>query len=74
MLRLYSRARCGLCDEMAEALRTRGVAFEEVDVDNDPRLVARYGRRVPVLADERGEEICHARLDEAALRSRLGLE
>ena len=74
MLRLYGRTGCGLCDEMAEALRSRGLAFEEIDVDGDPRLAARYGRRVPVLADAAGEEICHARLDEPALRARLGLE
>jgi hypothetical protein len=55
---------------MAQALRALGVAFEEFDVDGDPALAARYGRRVPVLTDAAGAEICHTRLDEAALRAR----
>jgi len=74
VLRLYGREGCGLCEEMAGALTAAGIAFEEVDVDGDPRLVARFGRRVPVLADARGREICHARLDPAALRAHLELE
>jgi hypothetical protein len=59
---------------MAEALRGLGVAFDKVDVDADPALAARYGRRVPVLAGRDGIEICAGRIDAAALRGRLGLE
>lgn len=59
---------------MASALHGLGVAFEKVDVDADPALAARYGRRVPVLADRDGIEICAERFDTAALRARLGLE
>ena len=59
---------------MADALRGLGVAFDEVDVDADPALATRYGRRVPVLAGRDGIEICEGRLDAAALRARLGLE
>ena len=59
---------------MAEILRGLGVAFDEVDVDTDPVLAARYGRRVPVLAGRDGGEICEGRVDAAALRARLGLE
>jgi glutaredoxin len=72
-LRLYGRGYCHLCEEMAGALRALGVAFEEFDVDADPALEARYGERVPVLTDAAGVEICHCRLDEAALRSRLAV-
>jgi len=56
---------------MAEGLRALGVPFDEIDVDSDPALKKRYGLRVPVLADALGNEICHARLDEAALREAL---
>ena len=42
---------------MAAALRSRGVAFEEIDVDSDPALREKYGLRVPVLTDARGNEI-----------------
>jgi glutaredoxin len=74
MLRLYGRGACHLCDVMADALRRLGVAFEKVDVDQRPELALRYGDRVPVLADADGREVCHGRLDTAALHARLALE
>ena len=58
---------------MARALRALGVDFEEIDVDADPALASRYDERVPVLTDAAGLEICHTRLDEAALRARLAV-
>ena len=67
-LRLYGRRHCHLCEEMAEALRARGLAFEEIDVDGSAELKERYGRFVPVLTDAAGKELCRVRLDEAALR------
>jgi arsenate reductase-like glutaredoxin family protein len=66
-LRLYGRAQCHLCEEMARALRAAGVAFDEVDVDSDPALRARFGDLVPVLADAAGNELCRTRLDAATL-------
>lgn len=71
---LYGRAWCHLCEEMAGELRQRGVAFLEVDVDSDPALEERWGMLVPVLADAQGSEICHYRLDDAALQRALGLK
>jgi hypothetical protein len=56
---------------MADALRARDVAFEEVDVDADPVLEDRYGERVPVLTLADGTELCHYRLDEEALKKAL---
>ncbi|HUQ74805.1 MAG TPA: glutaredoxin family protein [Burkholderiales bacterium] len=67
-LRLYGRRYCHLCEEMAQALRERGVAFVEIDVDSDPALEERYGERVPVLTDAAGKELCHYRLDPAVLQ------
>jgi hypothetical protein len=58
---------------MARALRARGVAFAEFDVDADAALEERYGDRVPVLTDAAGAEICYGRLDEAALQVRLAV-
>lgn len=72
--RLYARTYCHLCDDMAGALRERGVAFELVDVDADPALEARWGLLVPALVDAQGAEICHYHLDEAALERALGRE
>ena len=57
---------------MAQALRSAGVEFEEIDVDSDPVLEARFGELVTVLIGPDGKEICHYRLDEAALRKALG--
>ena len=67
-LKLYGRRHCHLCEEMAQALRSRGIAFDEIDVDGSPELKERYGRVVPVLAGADGRELCRTRLDEAALR------
>ena len=58
---------------MAHALRALAVPFVEIDVDADAALEARYGEWVPVLTDAAGTEICHYRLDEAALRTRLAV-
>jgi thioredoxin reductase (NADPH) len=47
-----------------------GVTLDEVDVDRDPALDARWGTSVPVLlAGE--QELCHYRLDRAALDAYL---
>jgi thioredoxin reductase (NADPH) len=69
-LTLITRVYCHLCDEMREALAPlaadAGAGVEEIDVDDDPELEARWGEHVPVLlAGER--ELCRHRLDRAAL-------
>lgn len=75
-LTLYIRRDCHLCDEMYDALRPweakLGFALRLVDVDDDPELIARFGDNVPVLM-HREREICHYRLDEAALVACFGL-
>jgi hypothetical protein len=53
---------------MAQALRSLGVDFEEIDVDSDPRLDELYGADVPVLQNEAGTEICRHRLTPEAIR------
>lgn len=72
--RLYARTYCHLCDDMAAALRERGVAFELVDVDADPALEERWGPLVPALVNEQGDEICHYHLDPAALEQALAVK
>ena len=71
---LYYREGCHLCEAMLQALRglqpCLGFGLQLVDVDRDPGLQRRYDEWVPVLSH--GErEICHYRLDEAALREAL---
>lgn len=68
-LTLLVRAYCHLCDEMRAAVAplaaAEGCAVDEIDVDADPALEARWGESVPVLlAGER--ELCHYRFDRAA--------
>jgi hypothetical protein len=50
---MYSRRRCGLCDEAREVVeavaRSVQLDFEEIFVDGDDDLELRYGIRVPVL-------------------------
>ena len=67
-LTLLVRAYCHLCDEMrtALALHAAGVPVDELDVDADPALEARWGALVPVLLVD-GRELCHYRLDTSAL-------
>lgn len=68
---MYSRRRCGLCDEaravvMAEAAR-RPFTFEEVFIDGDDRLERDYGIRVPVVIVD-GEEAFEISVDPARFR------
>ncbi len=77
-LTLLTRAYCHLCDDMRAALapllQGRPVTLRELDVDALPELEARYGERVPVLLEGEpptGRELCHFRLDPAAVRAAL---
>jgi glutaredoxin len=58
---LYTRPGCGLCDAMKAALESRGEVVEEVNIDLDPKLKARFGRDIPV-AFQSGREIARHRL------------
>ena len=54
---VYSRAQCGCCEKamkvLKESQRRFGFAIEEVDIDHDPDLVAKYNTEVPVVACQR---------------------
>ena len=63
---MYGRAYCHLCEEMAQALRTLGIDFQEIDVDSDPQLDELYGENVPVLLKD-GLELCRHRLSPEAV-------
>jgi hypothetical protein len=73
-LTLYGRSYCHLCDEMIAGLRGLQAGFrfklDVVDVDSDPALERRFGERVPVLVHD-GQELCHYRLDTAAVTALL---
>lgn len=71
---LVGRAGCHLCVVAREVVERvcsdLGVGWEEVDVDTDPALVARWSEEVPVtLVDGRQHDFW--RVDEARLRAAL---
>jgi glutaredoxin len=73
---LYARPDCHLCDEarrQLEALRRDGLAFEldEVNIDSDDRLHARFLERIPVVELD-GEIVSELGLEPGELRGRLG--
>ena len=57
----------------ALALYAAGVPVDELDVDADPTLEARWGTLVPVLLVD-GRELCHYRLDKSALAAAVAPE
>ena len=71
---LYGRPGCHLCDEARaelQALRADAAfELEEVDIEGDPALHARYLERIPVIALD-GEELSDFFVDEADLLARL---
>ncbi len=71
---LYTRARCGLCDEMLAVARPVadrfGLAIDSIDIDRDPDLSRRYNTAIPVLELD-GIEIARYHLDADALERAL---
>lgn len=75
LLTVYGRSQCHLCTEMLSALRPyqeqRGLEVAVVHIDDNAKLEARYGHKIPILVAE-GVEICHGFLDDAALARHFG--
>ena len=74
-VRLYARPDCRLCDEARsglERLRADGFGFdlEEVDIERDEELHARFLERIPVVELD-GEIVSELFLDADGLRARL---
>jgi glutaredoxin len=67
---LYTRERCCLCDDAKAALQAHGLSIEEVDIDADPDLRAKYNDHVPVVFLD-GKERFRGRVDEVLLRRLL---
>ncbi|MGZ8633299.1 MAG: glutaredoxin family protein [Solirubrobacteraceae bacterium] len=67
---LYGRAGCHLCDDARSALERIGHPFEEVDIEADDELLARYLVRIPVIALD-GAELYDFFVNEVELRARL---
>jgi hypothetical protein len=73
-VRMYSRRRCGLCDEAREVMAAAGRAvpfeFDEVYIDGDDALELRYGLRIPVIEVD-GVEAFELTVDAARLEELL---
>ena len=74
-VKLYSRPECHLCDEARaalESLRGEGLEFalEEVNIDEDERLLARYLERIPVVEIE-AEVVSELTLDLNSVKAKL---
>jgi Glutaredoxin-like domain (DUF836) len=71
---LYSRAGCGLCEEMLSELAALAAAqpfgIDVLDVDAYPEAKVRYGHKIPVLLFA-GELVCHGRLDPEEVHKAL---
>jgi len=76
-LTLYTRRNCSLCADMVFTLNEFATdlqfSFDQIDIDKDPVLVARFNDLVPVLALG-DHEICHHFFDLKALKSALEAE
>jgi glutaredoxin len=72
---LYSRPGCHLCDDaravIARVCRDLGESFDEVDIQGDPTLLARFTDEVPVTFVD-GRQHDFWRVDESRLRAALG--
>lgn len=69
VVRLYTKAGCGLCREalaVLEAQRAR-TAFElvQIDIESSEELLKEYGIRIPVVEID-GEEAFEVTVDPAA--------
>ena len=71
---IYTRAGCCLCDTAKEQIRgaRRRAEFEleEIDIDSDPELRARYNDEVPVVAIN-GRKAFKYHVDEESFLRRL---
>ena len=71
---LYTKPGCHLCDEMKQEMQRAGCAelygMEEVNIETDPDLLARYRDEIPVLLID-GVEAFRHRLRAADFKARL---
>jgi len=74
-LTLYSRSNCCLCDAMKSVIRqvaaTSAVDLEEIDIDANRELQARYDAQVPVLFID-GRKAFKYRVTVNQLEKRIG--
>jgi glutaredoxin len=71
---IYSRPGCHLCEEAKAAMRAADCeaeyTLEEVNIENNPKLLERYKNDIPVITFN-GVEAFRHRLSAAEFRRRL---
>ena len=71
---LYTRPGCHLCKVAKEQMLAAGCAdlyeLEEINIDNDPDLIERYGTLIPIVTIN-GVEAFRYRVDAAAFRESI---
>jgi hypothetical protein len=70
---IYTRRDCSLCERMASGAREiagPAARIALVEIDDDPELVLRFGRDIPVLSLG-GEVLCKHFLDADRLAAAL---
>ena len=67
---LFHAQGCHLCERARQVLSDAGVEFDEVDVNGDPELEARYREWLPVVEID-GERAFVYYVDPGALRRKL---
>lgn len=70
---IYTRRDCSLCERMEAGVRAVAGAAARVtmvEIDDDPALLHRHGRDVPVLCLD-GEVLCKHFLDAERLRDAI---
>ena len=71
---VYSKPGCHLCDEAIRALqrvqKQQKFDLEEVNIQDDPALLAEYGEQIPVVTLN-GTFLFEYTVDEARLRQLL---
>jgi glutaredoxin len=71
---IYSRPGCHLCEEAREAILNahceEAYALKEVNIENDPELLARYKDDIPVITFD-GVEVFRHRVASEEFRRRI---
>jgi len=65
-MKLYSREDCPLCEDVGENLVRLKVEYTFIDIDQDETLRKKYHVRVPVLVNDKQQELAWP-FDEAQL-------
>ena len=76
VVEIYSKPDCHLCEEAKSILvmmqRRYGFQLREVNIANDPALLAEYGERIPLIYVN-GHLVCKHFVDEKAVAKWIAL-